>query len=128
MYLYQTFISVILLENNIPHFTVTPYLSHHFLAVRTFVDNYYEEWSTGREMFHQKSLMNTLLFTSNEQQPLPSNNPDAFVSQKNKVKHPTSFTFLLFSISFCFNNNNNNNNVLLLLCITFIIHFIYGPR
>ena len=56
----KTFIRSLLPEKNIPRFTITPYLCHLFLAVCTFVNNYFQSWNTGIVKFHQKSLMNTL--------------------------------------------------------------------
>ena len=76
---YQTFISPFLPEKNICHFTVTPYSCHHFLAVHTFVNNYFQIWRTGRIILHQKSLMNTLR-THWEWQPPLLNQTVALVS------------------------------------------------
>ena len=64
MSLYQTFISSLLPEQNIPHFTITPCSCHSFLAVCTFV-NSCQGWSTGRVKFHKKSVKNTWDLTTN---------------------------------------------------------------
>jgi len=53
--LFQTFISLIWPERNIPPFTVTFYSCHHCLILCTFVNNCFQEWSTGRVKFLQKS-------------------------------------------------------------------------
>lgn len=60
MSLCQTFIILILTEINILRFTITLYSCHRVLAAHTFVSSCFQGWSTGREKFHQKSLMNTL--------------------------------------------------------------------
>ena len=59
MFLYQTFVRLVLPEKIIPHFTIMSYLCHYYLAVRTFVDNSFQGWSMARVKFHQKSLINT---------------------------------------------------------------------
>jgi len=56
MSLYQTVIRAILPEKYTPQFTIMPYSCHHFLAVRTLVNNCFKGWSIGRVKFHQKSL------------------------------------------------------------------------
>lgn len=48
------------LTKEIPCFTVMLYSYHLFLAVYMFMNNYCQGWNTGRVLFHQKSLMNTL--------------------------------------------------------------------
>lgn len=51
------FISCNLAERYIPHFTVTPHSCHRFLAVHTFLNKYFQGWSTGGVRFHQQFLM-----------------------------------------------------------------------
>ena len=60
MSLYQTFLSPVFPGRDIPQSTVMPYSCHLFLAVRTFVNNSFQRWITGRVKFHQKSLTDTL--------------------------------------------------------------------
>ena len=86
MSLYQTLISPLISERNTPQFTIMPYSCHRFLAVRTFVNTYFEGWSTVRVKFCQKSLMNTLKGLW-ELQPLSSNQTDALVSQLGLIPH-----------------------------------------
>ena len=81
MSLYQAFISPLLPERNTPHLTVTHHSYHHFLTVPTFMDNYYQGWSTGRVKFHQKTLTNALR-AHWELHPLPSDQSAALESQK----------------------------------------------
>ena len=45
---YQTFTNPIWSERSTPHFTITPYSSHCFLAVGTFGNDCVQGWSTGK--------------------------------------------------------------------------------
>lgn len=69
MSLCQTFISPLSREKY-PSLHGHIYSCHQFLTIYTFVNNYCHGWSTGKEIFHQKSQMNTLR-THEEWQPLP---------------------------------------------------------
>ena len=62
MSLYQTSVSPLFPEENIPRFTVTPYSRIHIITFwqHTHLWTSFQGWSTGRVKFHQKSLMNTL--------------------------------------------------------------------
>ena len=63
MSLYQTFIRLLLPERNILH--NLPHSCQCFPAVGTFVNNWFQGWSTGRVRCHQKSLTNTWELTEN---------------------------------------------------------------
>ena len=57
--LYQTSMSFLVSERDIPHLTITPYSHHDFLAAQTFVNNHVQGRSTGKVTFHPTSLTNT---------------------------------------------------------------------
>jgi len=59
MSVHQTYIRPLLPERSVLCFAVKPYWCHHFVTVRTCVNNC-QGWSTGWVKFHQKSLVNTL--------------------------------------------------------------------
>ena len=71
----------LLSEKNIPFFTITPYLCHHFLAVHTFLTNCCQGQRKGRVTFNQKSLTKTLR-THQKSKPFLANKPDVLVSQE----------------------------------------------
>lgn len=46
------FLTFLLAQRGILHFTIMPYSCHCFLAVRTFVNSCFQGWCTGRVKFH----------------------------------------------------------------------------
>lgn len=68
--LYQTLVTTLLLERNIPHFAISPNAWRHVLVVRTILNKYFQGRSTRRIKFHQWSLTRTLR-THWEVQPPP---------------------------------------------------------
>jgi len=89
---YQTFLRPHSPQRNTSYFAITPYSCYHFLAVGTFVNNYFEGWSTGRVIFHQKSLTNPWRVHW-EWQPMPLNQGNSLILQ---TQHHISFWFCGF--------------------------------